>query len=676
MTAFFRLRRFAGLFTVFATLSIVTCGLSPLAAQEGDPDIFERVIILGFDGVDPDLVEKWASEGYLPNLKKLSETGYFSPLITANPPQSPVAWSSFTTGTWPGDHGIFDFLKRDPKTYLPDVSYLSTEKPTFKFFDLVLDTPARAINHRHGPSFWKVASDQNKRVVVLSVPYSFPPDDLHDSGKMLSGLGVPDLRGTNSTFYYFATDLTASEAKKGAGGSKFVRIQKNEGSIETEIEGPVDPISEEYQRVSVPLTFDVDNGSKSIAIGLQGQSETVREGAWSDWFEISFKITPFYKMKGICRFYIQQVAPEVQVYLSPLSFHPDDPHIPFSHPESFARELKDKVGYYKTVGWVHDTSALNSEKISEGQFLDEMHQIMQKRKEMALRSLEDETYDLFISVFTATDRASHMFYRLIDPEHPRYDEALAREYGDAILDTYRAMDDIVGEIVDNHVGDNDLFMIVSDHGFHSYRRGLNVNTWLVRNEYMFLKGQVAGKRVPDNLFSSREFFPNIDWNRTRAYAIGTGQIFVNLKGREGNGIVKPGQEYDDLIREIRSKLLDLEDPETGEKVLSNIYLKEGEFLGASEDKAPDLQLAFREGYCTSWETRLGGIPKEIILPNDKKWSGEHAASDVVDTEGIFFSNRKPIVSEPSIVDISATTLDILGAKRAKGMEGENLFQSN
>ncbi len=633
----------------------------------------ERVIVLGFDGADPNLMAKWIDEGQLPNLKKLSETGYFHPLRTTNPPQSPVAWSSFTTGTWPGDHGIFDFLRRDPKTYMPDVSYLSTVKPTFHFFDLLLDEPAKAINRRRGEPFWKTASDQGHRVVVLSVPYSFPPDTLPE-GKMLSGLGVPDLRGTNSTFTFFGTNITASEAARGAGGAKFVRIRKSGSKpIETVVEGPVDPTAEEYTRLTVPLTFEVNGQASSIGISMQGQTENVKKGEWSPWFEISYKITPFYTISGICRFYVKQVAPEVQVYLSPLSYHPDDPYIPFTYPRSFSSELKEKVGFFKAVGWVHDTSALNSEKITEDQFLDEMRQIMDKRREITLRCLEDENFELLISVFTATDRVSHMFWRLTDPLHPRYDEDLAGKYGDAILNTYKRMDDIVGEIMDKHVDEKTVLMIVSDHGFHSYRYGLNVNTWLVRNGYMFLKGMVAGRDIPDKLFSSREFFPNVDWKRTRAYAIGTGQVFINLKGREGQGIVKPGEEEDALIQEIKTKLLAIEDPATGVKVLSNVYLKEGESLGASSGKAPDIQLAFREGYCTSWETRLGGIPKELFLPNEKKWSGEHAASDVAETSGIFFSSVKPSDLEPRIVDVSVTALELLGASRKPEMKGVNLF---
>jgi predicted AlkP superfamily phosphohydrolase/phosphomutase len=650
---------------------------STLAAQEETTSNMpepERIIILGFDGVDPDFLENWIAEGHLPNLEKLSTSGVFKPLRVANPPQSPVCWSSFITGTWPGNHGIYDFLKRDPRTYLPDVSYLSTEKPTFKFFDLVLDNPASAKSHRLGEPFWKIASDKNRRVLVLSVPYSFPPDELK-SGKMLSGLGVPDLRGTNSTFYFFATNLTSAEAKQGSGGSKFVQIKRDGNLIETGIEGPVDPTAESYERLTIPLSFAVDKGSKSLDINLQGQTETVGEGKWSQWFEISYKVTPFYKMKGICRFYVIQTDPEVQVYLSPLSYHPDDPYIPFTYPESFSSELKEKLGFFKSVGWIHDTSALNSEKISDEQFLDEMRQIMEKRKEMTLRCLEDEEFELFISVFTATDRVSHMFYRLIDPEHPRYDEALAEKYGDAILNTYKAMDNIVGEIVDNHLENNTLLMIVSDHGFHSYRQGLNVNTWLVQNGYMFLKGMVAGKKIPDKLFSSREFFPNVDWNKTRAYAIGTGQVFVNLKGREGQGIVKAGQEYEDLVKEIRNRLLEIKFPATGELVFSNVYLKNDVFSGKSVEQAPDLQLGFKEGFCTSWETRLGGIPKELFLPNNHKWSGEHAASDVAETDGIFFSSFGPTAGDPMIVDIPVTALELLGVGKTPSMEGTNLFGS-
>ncbi len=664
-------------FTSLLAILLFLAGTSGLAAQGDAPSNMpapKRIIVLGFDGVDPDFLVKWMDDGRLPNLEKLAGSGVFRPLKVANPPQSPVCWSSFITGTWPGNHGIYDFLKRDPKTYLPDVSYMSTEKPTFKFFDLVLDNPASARSHRLGTPFWKIASDNNRRVVVLSVPYSFPPDTLK-TGKMFSGLGVPDLRGTNSTFYYFATDLTSAEAAQGAGGAKFVQIKRNGDRIDTEIEGPVDPVAEDYRRLAIPLSFAVKADSKNLGIDLQGQSETVEEGKWSQWFEISFKVTPFYKMKGICRFYVIQTDPEVQVYLSPLSYHPDDPYIPFTYPKSFSSELKEKLGFFKTVGWIHDTSALNSEKITEEQFLDEMRQIMEKRKEMTLRCLEDEEFELLVSVFTATDRVSHMFYRLIDPEHPRYDEALAEKYGNAILDTYMTMDDIVGEIVDNHLDGNTLLMIVSDHGFHSYRQGLNVNTWLVQNGYMHLRGMVAGKPVPDNLFSSREFFPNVDWSKTRAYAIGTGQVFVNLRGREGQGIVNPGPEYQDLLREIRDKMLQIPFPATGELVFSNIYLKSDIFSGKAADQAPDLQLAFKEGFCTSWETRLGGIPKELFLPNNHKWSGEHAASDVADTEGIFFSSLGTLAVEPRIVDIPVTALELLGVEKTPNMEGTNLFGS-
>jgi predicted AlkP superfamily phosphohydrolase/phosphomutase len=277
-----------------------------------------------------------------------------------------------------------------------------------------------------------------------------------------------------------------------------------------------------------------------------------------------------------------------------------------------------------------------------------------------------------VAVFTATDSVSHMFWRLTDPLHPRYDAKLAAKYGDAIEQTYQRMDAIVGDVMRNMKPEGTL-IIVSDHGFHSWRKGFNTNTWLVKNGFMTLKNPGAEDKQYnlDNLFGQGSFFPNTDWSRTQAYAVGLGQVYLNLSGREKYGIVKPGAEADRILADLRAKLLALEDPDTHEKVIENVYLSSEIFHGARLGEAPDLQMSFRDGYRTSWQTSLGAVPAGIIVANMKKWSGDHCASDPSDTQGIFFSNRQ-FPSPPSILDISPTVLKLLDVAPPAQIDGHAL----
>jgi predicted AlkP superfamily phosphohydrolase/phosphomutase len=280
---------------------------------------------------------------------------------------------------------------------------------------------------------------------------------------------------------------------------------------------------------------------------------------------------------------------------------------------------------------------------------------------------------LLVSVFLATDHISHMFFRLIDPGHPRYDAELAEKYGDAILQSYERMDRIVGD-VERAMKPGGTLIIVSDHGFHSFRKGFNTNTWLVQNGYMALKHPGAEEKTYnlENLFGQGSFFPNVDWSRTKAYALGLGQIYLNLRGREKLGILDPGPETDRLLEEIRRKLEAVEDPDTHQSVVQKVYLGREIFHGPRMLEAPDLQVDFRDGYRTSWQTSLGAIPAGIVVANMKKWSGDHCASDPSDTQGIFLSNRKVVTPDPSILDIAPTVISVLGVQFPEHLDGRPL----
>lgn len=625
-------------------------------------------MILGFDGADPKLLRRWMSQGKLPNFQKLSETGTVMSLGTTEPPESPVAWASFTTGTNPGKHGIFDFLRVNRQTYIPDIGLVDIQKPKFLWRTIPIQK-ARLTNNRKGTPFYKILADHGFRTSVLRMPLSLPPEAL-PNGRIWAGLGVSDVRKTWGTFFYLATDLTQWDVGDTEFGGVLVRLERQDRRIHTTIEGPYDPRYDDFRRLSIPLDLEITPDEKALKIRVQGREQTVAEGNWSDWFDFRFQGGFFIDLRGISRFYVLETYPEVRLYLQPISLDPRSPAIPITSPAEFASRLVERIGLFKTIGWWHETWGLNEERIDEQVFLDDLFRNMNSLEAAVLDELSREKPHLLAAVFTATDSASHTFYRLLDPLHPRYDPNLAAKFGDAVLQVYQKMDSIVGNVLER-IGDRGTLLVVSDHGFHSWRREFNTNTWLARNGFMALKGtdsDPAAKKL-DDMFSGGSFFPNVDWSRTHAYSLGLGGILVNMKGREGQGSVQPGEEYERVRSSIIAKIREFRDPDTGAPVIQGVYRREEIFHGPEIEHAPDIQLAFFDGYRTSWQTALGAVPESIIVANLKKWSGDHCASDRSDTQGILVSNRKIQPNDYSIMDIAPTVLQTFGVKIPQEIDG-------
>ena len=276
-----------------------------------------------------------------------------------------------------------------------------------------------------------------------------------------------------------------------------------------------------------------------------------------------------------------------------------------------------------------------------------------------------------MAAIETTDRISHMMWRLIDPTHPMYDAALAAKYGDSIEKVYRRADDLVGRLRAK-VPKDAVFIVMSDHGFHSFRRGVNLNTWLVQNGYMAFEGQSEKKTLAD-LFGRGKFFQGVDWKRTKAYAVGLGQIYFNLKGREGQGIVSEGAEYAALQDEIRGKLGALVDPKDGQRVFRDIYRRDDIYHGEYIRNAPDLQVGFNDGYRVGWQDTLGGVTQAVIEDNNRKWSGDHCATATEISGGVLFMNRKITAGAPNIVDLSPTILKLLGVPLPADLDGKPLM---
>jgi predicted AlkP superfamily phosphohydrolase/phosphomutase len=656
---------------------------------------WQKLVILGFDGMDPDLVEQLVRDGKLPNMKRLMDQGGLYPLATTHSAESPTAWASFATGVNPGKHNIYDFLVRDTGTYLPDLGMVRREPARFLFGYVPIARP-KVHSIRGGTSFWVTAGRQGVRSSILTVPVTFPPEEV-PNGELLSGLPLPDIRGTMGTFYYFATDLSRYEEGNTEMGGILKRLLVENDVAHTELVGPPNPVvrqqvelirrkgptlsdqdraqlAELQQRedVRLPMTVRWNRADKTATVDIGGQSLTLQPGRWSKWVDLEFRINFLLRVRGMAQLLLMNADRELQLYVSPVNWKPDAPPIPMSYPAGFSGELFDKIGYYRTLGWAEATWPLNEARMDEQTFMDDLYKAFDDRAQVILTRLEAREWDLMVGVIESTDRVQHMMWRLIDPKHPMYDAALAAKFGGAIESVYKRADTFVGEVMDR-VDPGTPIMIVSDHGFHSWRKAVNLNTWLVQNGYMTLQGQRPADKKLDDLFGGGTFWENVDWTRTRAYAMGIGQIYFNLRGRESKGIVSPGAEARQLADELSSRLLTMKDPDDGAPIIRSIYKRDdiysGEFLG----NASELQVGMHDGYRVSWQTTLGGSPEGLVYANMKKWSADHGGYDYATTAGVLIVNRRLTTATPSIMDVAPTVLKYFGVQPPAETDGKAIF---
>ncbi len=646
---------------VVALISAVIFG-TLWAKNTGKSNTNSKVVILGMDGLDPKILEQMMTEGKLPNFSKLKQTGSYHRLATTNPAQSPVAWSSFITGTNPGGHNIFDFLRRDPETYMPDLCLAKSEPPKYHFklgkIKISLGR-SRISSYRKGIPFWEILSKNNIPSVILRCPMTFPPDKIY--GRMLSGFGVPDLQGTQGTFSYYTTE----NALKQETGGKVIQINIDSNhTINTLIYGPIDSSSKEFTNITMPLKLKINRDRTSVTILLQGRQEEIKKGEWSNWWRVSFKTNWFTRTACICRFYLKSIEPHFELYLSPLNFDPEKPVFCISHPPSYSKKLAQEIGLYHTLGQPGETWALNSERIDEQTAIEQYSLVLRETEHMLFTELGKFQSGVLFCYFGISDIIQHMFWRFMDQEHPMYNEALILKYKDVIPNMYRRMDEILGKVIDQTSKDTTI-IVLSDHGFGTFRRAVHLNSWLRKNDLLQFKPSY--KPTENN-----ELFSGIDWQKTKAYAVGLGGIYINQRGRESQGIVEPGMEAEKLKSEIVEKLQDLIDPKTGTKAIRKVYKKEEIFYGPHTQNAPDMVVGFNIGHRVSWQTALGGTPTEIFEDNRKKWSGDHIFDPAL-VPGILLISKKSKLTNPRIIDLAPTILQLFEIKTPKEMDGKPLL---
>jgi predicted AlkP superfamily phosphohydrolase/phosphomutase len=632
------------LIIIMASLAIIG-----VVMHKSESRFNNKVIILGFDGLSPEIIEPLMKEGKLPHFSQLKEQGSYRHLATTNPPQSPVAWAGFATGKNPGKNGVFDFIIRDPKTYALSLS-LSNMKN---------GKPQRVIKSK---CFWQYASDKKVSAIVIVHPVTFPPDKIY--GRMISGMGVPDILGTEGTFTFYTTENLPKD--KDIGGKVF-QVRKSPIMVMNLIGPRVSALGGKIDNVTVPFKATLHNEGAAATIEYQNNKFEIKKGQWSNWQEVTFNLGLLRKAKGIFKFYLLEIEPDFKLYISPINLDPKKPLFVISYPANYSKQLSDNIGLYYTQGMPMDTWAVSEERIGENPFLEQAEMVLKEREAMLDFEVKRFHKGILYCYFESPDIIQHMFTRYIDQEHPLYRKDAAQEYRETIESWYKKMDNILGKVMKN-ISQEDTLIILSDHGFNTFRRAVNINTWLKKNGYLELKDPTAEV--------GRELLADIDWPKTKAYAIGFGAIYINQSGREGQGVVKPGAETENLKDEIALKLKQWRDEKQNESVVNKVYKSEEIFWGEYAEYTPDICVGLNRGYRASWQTALGGVPSELIEDNLRKWSGDHLIDPSL-IPGVIFSNKQIKKEDVSIYDICPTILKIIGYNDIElkqiNFEGSSLF---
>ena len=432
-----------------------------------DKHLSPKAIIIGLDGATFDLIQPWAEEGLLPTFARLMSEGTWGRLESIVPPLTGTAWNSFATGKNPGKHGIFDFIHRGKEDYN--------------------GVPINA-SMRDGESIWHLLSEAGKRVGVLSVPATYPPEPV--DGFMVTGMLTP-------------------------------------------------PDVADY---TYPLSLADE---------------------------------------------LQEAVPDFT-----------------TSPEGVAHPLGREIGLIDA--------------------LDRMIDMDMKTARYLINRFE---LDFFMTVLKETDVAMHWLWRFMDKKHPWYphNDDVPDRLREGLKHCYQRMDGCLSEFLDI-AGDDTVFIIMSDHGAGPLEQYIHVNAWLLSEGFMKLKQrpytgmkrllyqfgltpamlykmsmslgrgrQVAGalrqhkKGVLSMLRSAFLSYEDVNWSQTRVYSLGNyGQLYVNLQGREPQGIVSPGVEYEEVLKDLIDRLSNLHDPRTGEAIPVRIYRREEIYQGRHAEEGPDL----------------------------------------------------------------------------------------
>ena len=670
-----------------------------LPAATDTPAAQREVFVLGIDGMDPVILQRLIDAGDMPNFKSLAEQGTFQSLGTANPPQSPVAWSSFVTGRDPGGHGIYDFIHRDPATYTPISSStrpVSDESPAYlNLFGWILPLGGEdPQNARGGVPFWDLLHDAGVDVQIFRMPGNYPVPA--SKALTLSGMGTPDLRGELGKFTWYVDDQFARSREK----ADLVTISVEDTDLDgikdtanTTLKGPPDflhlhpgqlPRADQY--LTVPVTFHVDPVEDTVWIEAGDAQCVLRQGEWSDWLQVTFDPAPMglMSMTGIVRFYAKEVRPTLTVYASPVNVDPSAPATTVATPDGAAEDLCEAMGYFWTQGFPEEINALKDGLFDDDDYEKQVKLVHDEAERMLDESLQRSGPGHCTFMYLSDiDLQCHMLWRHGDPKtpgaprHPGYDPLTSPRHAQDIEAHYRNTDRLLGK-VRAALPQDALLIVMSDHGFQAQTRQFHLNAWLRDQGYLVLKGDKRTGHVaphPDPAFDHAAhpdeptpLLDDVDWSRTRAYGLGFNSLYLNLAGREGQGCVKP-EQADALMAEISEKLLAWRDPQDAKAAVRHVYRATDVYSAERRAEAPDLIVGYDAGYGCSEASTLGEVTEALVEDNTHGFTGNHLMDPEV-VPGVLLVNRKLPAAGHNLTDVTATLLQEFGVAPADGMIGK------
>jgi len=481
------------------------------------------------------------------------------------------------------------------------------------------------------------------------MPANFPPSGT--ATRELSGMGTPDLLGTYGTFSFFTSEPFAFGGKSVSGGT-VVPVDASGGVVRASLEGPDNPFLAQPEKTRAEFVCYIDAGRRFVKIVAGSEERLLKIGEWSDWVPLELKMAAFQKLHAEARFYLKQLDPYFELYASPLDLDPLNPALPISTPGSYAAELAESTGRFYSQGMPEETKGLKTGVLSRDEFLAQAKIAGDEVKAQFHHVLDEFRDGLLFYYFGNVDQVSHMMWRARDPGHPAYDAAKDAPYAHVIDDLYVGLDQIVGEAA-ARLGPSDLLVVMSDHGFTSWRRSFHLNSWLRDNGYLAVRNPYL-REDPGN-------FGNVDWTKTRAYALGLNGLYINVKGREGSGIVAPADRTA-LARELAARLLTVVDPWTNQPAITKVFQREEAYqLRGTEDIAPDLIVGYAKGMRGSDESALGGLPRDVIVDNTDEWNGDHCM-DPDAVPGVLFTSRALSKKAPNLQSLASAIVAEFGVQ--------------
>jgi predicted AlkP superfamily phosphohydrolase/phosphomutase len=394
------------------------------------------------------------------------------------------------------------------------------------------------------------------------------------------------------------------------------------------------------QVVSAAVSVDFDPVEPVARVSAGDAVAVVKQGEWSDWLPLEFPLLGLLaNAHGMVRIYVKQLHPNLEIYVSPVNVNPSHPDLPISYPASLSSEMGREEDAFFTLGIAEDTSALRQGVFDMPEYLVQSRLVLADEIRLLRYSLDHYSSGLLFFYFSSIDQNSHVLWNQHDAE---------------LAETYRAVDGAVGEVL-RAQPDADL-VVMSDHGFTTFDRAVNLNTWLVQHGYMKLNGP-----------GDQEMFGGVDWSQTKAYAVGLNGLYVNLATREQHGVVNRS-ERPVLLKRISEELLAFRDPINGQAVVEAVSIPHEQ----ADEVAPDLIIGYARGYRGSWQAALGSAPDELVTDNNDAWIGDHCINPA-DVPGVLFSNRAIRVGNPELKDLTVSVLSIFGIGPGPRMMGRMVF---